>query len=196
MLKAQKEIQYIESLRLDKIMSLGYVEVKYGVAIDGGAHIGSWTHRMLQFFDKVHAFEPCDKSFEILTENCPNARLYRQALMDKCCRVSVNRPRPKRSALTARRVDYGGDTEAVTIDSLELSGVDLIKLDLEGAEYPALLGARKTIKRYHPFLVVEFDGQGERFGVTNQDLERLIAKLGYKQVWSEGVDRGFTWNNI
>jgi hypothetical protein len=41
-----------------------------------------------------------------------------------------------------------------TIDSLIQSKVDYIKMDIEGAEVPALKGARKTIAMYKPILAI------------------------------------------
>jgi len=62
---------------------------------------------------------------------------------------------------------YGGEqrkilkkqkVEAITIDELVkelgLKRVDFIKMDIEGAEIDALLGAEKTIKTYHPKLAI------------------------------------------
>ena len=43
----------------------------------------------------------------------------------------------------------------MTVDSLKLDQLDLLKLDLEGHEYAGLLGARETIMRCKPFVIVE-----------------------------------------
>jgi hypothetical protein len=45
--------------------------------------------------------------------------------------------------------------EARTLDSFEFDAVDLIKLDIQGAEYAALVGARETIERHRPVILVE-----------------------------------------
>ena len=46
--------------------------------------------------------------------------------------------------------------KAVTIDSLDLPNVSFIKLDIEGYEIPALVGATETIKKCSPFLWIEY----------------------------------------
>lgn len=202
-MKGQKEVQRLEAERVHAIMSTGLVPCNSGVAIDGGAHVGSWAVVMSEYFGEVHAFEPCHESFMMLAENISELPLpkddgtsitaYQQALMDKCCKVTIAPPRPKRLTLTARQVNYGGETHAVSIDSLELPGCDFIKLDLEGAEYLALQGAERTIKRFKPYLVVEFNKLGARFGHSDRAIHLLLKKWGYTQVWADGVDRGFAW---
>ena len=46
--------------------------------------------------------------------------------------------------------------KAVTIDSLELPKVSFIKLDIEGYEIPAIVGATETIRNCRPFLWIEY----------------------------------------
>ena len=42
----------------------------------------------------------------------------------------------------------------ISIDQIENDKIDFIKLDIEGAEYKALLGAEKTIKKNKPVIAV------------------------------------------
>lgn len=196
-MKGQKDIQRVEAERLHDIMATGLVPDVSGIAIDGGAHVGSWTVLMSEYFSHVWAFEPCAESFNMMLVNVAGRNLpggvslRKQALMDKVCRVDVVLPKGGRRTLTARQVQEGSEVEAVTIDSLDLSGCDLIKLDLEGAEGLALTGAAKTIKAFKPFLVIEFNGLAEQFGYTEADIIRQLTTQGYTEVWRDDVDRGF-----
>ena len=45
--------------------------------------------------------------------------------------------------------------EAKTIDSLELKNVDMIKIDAEGEEKNILKGAKETIKKFSPHIIVD-----------------------------------------
>lgn len=53
---------------------------------------------------------------------------------------------------------YAGSTKTLSIDDLvvkyHLESVDFIKMDIEGAEMPALKGAENTIKRFKPKLAI------------------------------------------
>lgn len=197
MLKGQKEPQRIEAERIDELASKGYFK-RRGVAIDGGAHVGSMTLKLAQYFDTVWAFEPCEESYGYLLENCAehhNVVPTPMALMDKKCTVKVHQPTKNHRTLTARRCDYGGDVQAITIDGMHLDRCDFIKLDLEGCELLALRGAEETIRRYRPMLFLEFNESelGRRFGYTNDDVIQFLKLYGYKQVYRSGVDRGYVY---
>lgn len=78
----------------------------------------------------------------------------------------------------------GADTVAcMTVDSL-LPGerrIDLIKIDIDGAEYKALLGCQRTIQRHRPVIVSEFapgllPGLS---GVTGEEYLCWIGAQGY-----------------
>lgn len=196
LMKGQKKVQYMEALRFIKVESLGFIRRESGIAIDGGAHVGSWTKLMLQSFNEVHAFEPCLESFKLLADNLAyerdngSALLYNRALMDKDCKVNVFAP--GRQTLTARQVEYGDEVHGITIDGLGLKGCDFIKLDLEGAEPLAIVGAMKTLRKFKPFLVIEVNPQvQDRFETTFSNMFKALTKIGYKKVWQHDVDWGF-----
>lgn len=198
LLRGQKLVQFNEAQRLDELLALGLIEIKSGTAIDGGAHVGSWTVKMADHFDAVLAFEPCAESFEMLKANVyadtvpGSVELYCRALMDKDCMVRVEAP--GRQTLTARQVNYGGDVHGITIDGLNLTGCDFIKLDLEGSEPLAIIGAKETLKKFKPFLVIEFNPNlADRFEQTPKSMLIMLKALGYKKVWENDVDWGFKW---
>ena len=56
---------------------------------------------------------------------------------------------------------------------------DFIKLDLEGYEIFAIRGAERTIKEYHPVMLVEYK-HWKRFG--QEGATELLEKWGYKTV--------------
>lgn len=81
----------------------------------------------------------------------------------------------------------GGSTHRVarpivTLDALiksqNMPPPTLIKIDVEGAEFSVLKGARQTIQAHQPFLLFEADDNMARFGYTKQDLFSEISGVG------------------
>lgn len=173
------------------------------VAIDGGANVGRWSLELAKHFRAVLAFEPVDDTFRALRERTDeNHRIYafRFALFDRLGRVQMTHP-PKRSSSTAyfaKRLtpqdDVPSPSISYTIDELRLEDCDLIKLDLEGAELRALQGARKTLARFHPLLIVEcVDRQLRRFDDSRAALERFLLDQGYRLALSQEPNRVYWW---
>jgi hypothetical protein len=50
-----------------------------------------------------------------------------------------------------------GNNVSHSIDSMELPRVDLIKIDAEGSEIDVLIGAKKTLDRCRPLVLMEFN---------------------------------------
>jgi FkbM family methyltransferase len=78
-------------------------------------------------------------------------------------------------------------TEVVELQSLDelvraesLGRVDVIKLDIEGAEFKALAGARQTLVRHRPLLLLEVaDAALCNQGSSASELLSLLRELGY-----------------
>ncbi|WP_284943925.1 FkbM family methyltransferase [Acidisoma cladoniae] len=71
--------------------------------------------------------------------------------------------------------------DIVTIDSLALERLDLIKIDVEGMEEAVLRGGADTIKRLRPKLYLEND-PGEDLE-KSASLIRYVRELGYRAWW-------------
>jgi FkbM family methyltransferase len=74
-------------------------------------------------------------------------------------------------------VNYTDNTVLVpkmTLDEFNLPRVDFIKIDIEGMEMEALAGARETIKKYRPILLIE------KIKTDNRQLEHWLRDNGYR----------------
>lgn len=173
--------------RLDKALS--YV-TSWGHAIDGGAHVGTWSIRMSQSFEHVLAFEPAPDTFECLCENTksfPNIEQFNEALGDRQGLVNSMDDNSRPGNTGSRFVESSptGIIPMDSIDSLDLPSLGFLKLDLEGAEYMALKGAEGTICEHKPVILVEIKkGMSERF---NSDLYAPLDFL--KNLGAYEVDR-------
>ncbi|WP_295406957.1 FkbM family methyltransferase [uncultured Thiocystis sp.] len=168
-----------------------------GDVIDGGAFIGDSA---VQFADacprgRVLALEPDPVNFQRMRDNVDRFGLSERILLepvglhDHQGRFQMRHhgatdfPDQGTSLLNDFRLDTdaGGDLvsgEFTTIDKLverhDLRPV-LVKLDIEGMEKEALLGARETIMRYRPALIVSVYHHPKDFFEIKPWLESLNA---------------------
>ena len=119
------------------------------------------------------------------------ARLYHALDSSSLVEANVNNDaREQRKANASRVNDPRGYEDAVVIplDAL-LSGLEepvaLIKVDVQGAEYGVLKGARNIMARDKPILMYEDVGRFEREG----DIQTgILHKLGYSCGRMSGED--------
>jgi FkbM family methyltransferase len=74
---------------------------------------------------------------------------------------------------------------------LKIDRVDAIKIDVEGAEMLVLKGARATLERFHPFIVMEMkEDQLKAMHTSTAELAQFLSSLGYVrgQAFEENVE--------
>ena len=89
----------------------------------------------------------------------------------------------------AKRVVGDGSIPMVTVDSLGLSDIDMIKIDVEGYEMEVLKGAVQTLENLQ-YLMIELNNNSKKYGSSNADIENYLVKKGFKQlvkVWPDVV---------
>lgn len=137
--------------------ALPYVQ-KWDLAIDGGANIGSWTKILSSRFEKVISIELASDTYECLEKNVNewglgNVQCYNRAISDKEEYVGIKDYDIKTSV--GRHVCGNGNIKSILIDELQLEALSFLKLDVEGYEEKALLGAVQTIKKFKPVILIE-----------------------------------------
>ena len=71
--------------------------------------------------------------------------------------------------------------------SLGFNRLDVVRVDVEGAELLVVRGAAETLKRFHPKLILEVvPGQLANMGTSVEELESLVKSLGYNS--SRAID--------
>jgi FkbM family methyltransferase len=168
----------------------------WDIAIDGGAHIGSWTKRMAQRFKQVYAFELVPETYRCLALNTAmycNVKLFNKALSRKCSKGSVtwdaNHQAQGNTGAKYYTESSNGLIDSVNIDFLELPGLGFLKLDIEGAEELALRGAEATLTKYKPLIYLEVKRDlPERFGLHKQGALHYLEQLGAREIDCIGCD--------
>jgi FkbM family methyltransferase len=133
--------------------------------IDAGAHIGTHSLGLSRFVGpdgRVFAFEPQRKLYRELVYNLrlngiTNVIPLRFALGDHADVVEMSPAVKGNEGGTG--VGTGGDkAELRALDSVPFTNVSVIKIDVEGFEDHVLDGARLTIARWRPVIVIEIQG--------------------------------------
>lgn len=68
----------------------------------------------------------------------------------------------------------GSKVNLISIDQLELERCDFIKIDAEDCEPQVLLGAFKTIKKFTPYMLIEFNDH------MQTDIKRVLKLFNYR----------------
>jgi FkbM family methyltransferase len=140
------------------------------VCVDIGANIGVLALLMsrLATNGRVYAFEPGDASFKYLSQNIADAdatNVVAEQLgvydITGTLTLQVAQSHPG-GAYISQTEAHEATSEKVPVtrlddwaDTLKIDRVDVVKLDIEGAELRVIEGARKTLERFRPVLVVE-----------------------------------------
>ncbi len=162
------------------------------LVVDGGANVGAWTKTMAAEFDAVHSFEPNPDVYPCLKRNVEDwgiadkVTVYPNGLSDRSESVAIETSKTGRTA--TGRISGAGDIECVTIDSLDLPACSLLKLDVEGYEAQALNGARRTIEKFRPWILIENKRKKFLFFRLPTAAEKVLRDFGYELVEKIGDD--------
>jgi FkbM family methyltransferase len=171
------------------------------VYVDIGANIGLFTlvaAHLTGSGGKVHAFEPCAKTFQRLQDNVrlnrfKNVQCHQMALSDSTKTMEFITSTDGNDAWNSFARPYIGGTfssepvAATTWDewsrASQLTGrVTMVKIDVEGWEAKVLQGANQEFARPDaPLLQVEFtDDAAKSAGSSCQALHESLTRLGYE----------------
>jgi asparagine synthase (glutamine-hydrolysing) len=175
--------------------------------IDVGANIGYYTLQFSQLTGpngRVIAFEPSARFNQRLRDHlrrnhCDNVTVENCGLADGAKRV------PLFGGGDSATLGWHDDArqpfvqETVSLRSLDdwvsenpQPRIDFIKVDIDGAEPLFVRGARQTLSRYRPILLMEFMQLGLlEFGSDVLDLARELSAIGYLLV-SEKSGKAWT----
>ena len=153
--------------------------------IDVGGNVGRWANHYADIFENVTAFEPADyniECFKINTEDKTNITLNEYGLADKAGKGKLAVAIDNHLGSTRVWPEDDGEIVLKTMDEHNYDIIDVLKIDVEGLEIPVLNGARKTLERCSPVIIIERCVlNSEAYGYTKNDSHELLVELGYKR---------------
>lgn len=201
-----------EPFQMARVLDLLEIRRRYygdGVfAIDCGANVGIHTiewSKLMTDWGWVLAIEAQERLYyalagNIALNNCFNAQAVRAAVgnTDGVIRIpkldffqparygSLELKQRSQTEFIGQNVSYDQanlvQVPALRLDSLSLSRVDFVKIDVEGMELETLEGAAALLGRHKPFLVIEI------IKSDHAKLTSFLASLGYNMYRLGGID--------
>jgi FkbM family methyltransferase len=191
-------LHYINFGEYEEELQLIYDFIEEGNTIlDIGANVGWYSLNFIKKFEnvEVHSFEPIPKIFDNLLENFKlnnvdssqayNIGLYKDNTtldffhdvnnnMASSITNLRNKPENKKVKCKVKKLDD-------FLEEKNINQVDLIKCDVEGAEYFVYLGAVNTIKKHHPIIFSEMLRKwSAKFNYHPNDIISFLSELGYR----------------
>ena len=159
--------------------------------IDVGAHEGEILDLILNFAPKGRhcAFEPIPVLYKQLKKKyTQKVEIFPFALSAENGKATFQyvKNAPAYSGLRRRSYKVNPDIEEIDVDIKKLDDlipsdrkIDLMKIDVEGAEYGVLKGAERLIKKHKPYIIFEFGlGASEHYGTTPDMVYEFMSGCG------------------
>lgn len=176
---------------------------KDGVFIDVGASFGYFSivaTKAVGPNGRVIAIEPSSRDYNRLVDNVRINNLeniistYRLAISDSSGTALLSIATEERSAINTlgNQFSFSGvetvakeNVDTIALDDFvvanQINHVDVLKLDIEGSELKALHGAKKTIAKYHPAIMLGVNSNALKASGTDHDeIQKTLSELGYR----------------
>jgi len=198
-LKFRNNIWVLEEMDLIEFAD-GYLRsIDNPILFDIGASIGDFS--MLPIFNKslkCYSFEPHPFLFRflrthvIVNDLIDNTYIFNYAICDRDADVdfwiSKNGNRSGQSCILCepdftegcKKTTVKGIKLDTIVDEIKPKKIDLLKIDVEGAEILVLNGGEQTLRQYKPAILIEkIEKNLNRFSVSEKDLDNKLKSLNY-----------------
>jgi len=171
--------------------------------MDVGANVGVYTSvlsRLVAPSGHVVAYEPIHESAEsirrfIRVSGVTNVVVREVGLSTRSGPGYLAAPRDfsgrlddQQAHLTDRERSADYAIELSTLDDemrmLDLTRLDFVKCDVEGAEFEAFRGGARSLSQFRPTILAEIESQWTmRYGTTTDEVMRYIQSLGHYRIY-------------
>lgn len=193
------------------LIALWNVVTKDSTFLDIGSNIGTIVVPMATYVKKCYAFEPQKPLRKLLRKNISANKVKDKVTVIKKAvahyngnghldfRIVNSIGNVQELEYTgSKKINYGGvrigiggpKIKLMTIDSMKLTKLDAMKIDIEGAEPLAFYGAQETIKKFKPIIAFEKNFQKletdamDVLQLTQEildfDIIKFVESIGYK----------------
>jgi FkbM family methyltransferase len=174
-------------------------------ALDVGAHVGTWARELARHFQRVVAFEPVPETYECLCGNVTaregcRVELHNLAVADRTATWAFfpdDRWGPGNTGGTFLLPEGGGEEipiRSVLLDSMDFTGLDFVKIDVEGMEAQVLEGGARTLARHRPLIVWENKPRFANRNPHSRTSEEVLGSLGARRLARQGADEIWGWS--
>ena len=172
---------------------------KNSIVIDGGANTGYISSYLSITGATIYAFEPDPIAFAVLVERCglkKNIECINKGVWDKSATVKLYRHRAMAgeraftvSSSLIRKKSNVNDSAAIDIQVIDLiqfiqslnKKIDLVKLDIEGAEIEILKKILAT-NSHTLFKIMHVESHETKIPGQEEELERIKKELKRKEI--------------
>lgn len=179
-----------------------------GVCVDVGAHVGLWSLALSEWYQNrynvkplIYALEPDASNFVRLRQNAQQdetgivpAQVAAWNRSDWLYLEQNENPGRHKVHQLAGQQQGRMRVQAVALDDVantpDKRKIDLIKIDVEGAELHVLNGARSIlVENEHLLVIVEYCVEHlEEYGDTPQQITKFMQAHGFKPVRPQDID--------
>lgn len=157
--------------------------------VDVGANIGIWSMAMKSHFKNVISFEPSVLNRECLTLNLGGGADIRPYAVGSESGIANFRDAKtncgdSKIVLEERSNMY--EVEVVRLDDQNITDCSLIKIDVQGYEWPVVLGAQNIIETQRPWIIFEINEEVDiicKF-LEERNYEMIMNKSKRVMIWA------------
>ena len=152
---------------------------RFKLILDIGSWCGTWSMAMQKFADEIYCYEPNKVHFECLIKNLhkfEHVKLFNHAVGNQDGKIKLTE---EKATQNTRVLLENGDIVISKVDSMGVTGADMLKIDVEGLEMEVLKGAEKLLNDVQ-YVMIELNNNSKKYGSSNSIIEKHLQSLGFE----------------
>jgi FkbM family methyltransferase len=155
------------------------------VMFDCGANIGYFSILFSRFAPEGHiyAFEPTD-TYKMLLKNISHHRLNNITVIKEALGNKVGKKQEEIYRIWGREPErkiYPFTTIDQYLEDNNIERLDCIKIDVDSFDFEVLQGAKKSLLKFNPFVMVELNHALAKRNQNNMQALEWLMSIGYEQ---------------